>query len=344
MTASLECARVSACLHAWCVRLMGARPSVRLPAPVPIARRSRRQQRRWQWLRLPQISLLLFGAAGGPEVLGFAGRCGGVAVDRTEQHSMMWESATNLWKIMAEGGPWRARRLAQGGEAMADLESASLTRWRNRYSATAAAAMAVAAAAAVVTLWGAAIPPAAAGAPLRPRCPGRCHAEGHRTRRNAQTDHLPASQQQKEQQHPPTPAPQQQQQQLGPPCRQQHPAAAAAAAGHLLQRRTFATPRHATPRHATPRRATPRHATPRHASLVCMHPAAIGPGATRSGKSFVHKFYRPARIGALAASVDGSAGGPAGRPAASPRPESLRTAKSITTGSPKWGAYRYGLA
>ncbi|GIM00114.1 hypothetical protein Vretimale_5010 [Volvox reticuliferus] len=49
-------------------------------------------------------------------------------VDRLEQHSMVWESAMQLWKVMTEGGPWRARRLAQGEKVMNDLEARFLAK------------------------------------------------------------------------------------------------------------------------------------------------------------------------------------------------------------------------
>ncbi|GLC46173.1 hypothetical protein PLESTM_001835100 [Pleodorina starrii] len=44
-------------------------------------------------------------------------------VDRLEQHSVVWESAAHLWQVMTYGGPWRARRLAQGDAVMADIEA-----------------------------------------------------------------------------------------------------------------------------------------------------------------------------------------------------------------------------
>ncbi|KXZ41629.1 hypothetical protein GPECTOR_354g111 [Gonium pectorale] len=46
---------------------------------------------------------------------------GELLVDRLEAHGMEWESAEFFWKVMTEGGPWRARRLAQGDAAVDDL-------------------------------------------------------------------------------------------------------------------------------------------------------------------------------------------------------------------------------
>ncbi|PNH10932.1 Protein tesmin/TSO1-like CXC 2 [Tetrabaena socialis] len=44
-------------------------------------------------------------------------------VDRLQRHKMEWESLDQFWQVMTEGGPWRARRLAQGDAAMADLRA-----------------------------------------------------------------------------------------------------------------------------------------------------------------------------------------------------------------------------
>ncbi|KAG2427612.1 hypothetical protein HXX76_012265 [Chlamydomonas incerta] len=44
-----------------------------------------------------------------------------VLADRLQEFEMRWPSPEYFWRVMTEGGPWRARRLAQGDAAMADL-------------------------------------------------------------------------------------------------------------------------------------------------------------------------------------------------------------------------------
>ncbi|KAG2446538.1 hypothetical protein HYH02_008525 [Chlamydomonas schloesseri] len=63
----------------------------------------------------------------GPE--GAAGSGVEVLVDRLQAFEIRWPSAKYFWKVMTEGGPWRARRLAQGEAAMADLA----TRFADKY-------------------------------------------------------------------------------------------------------------------------------------------------------------------------------------------------------------------
>ncbi|GFR51263.1 hypothetical protein Agub_g13570 [Astrephomene gubernaculifera] len=43
--------------------------------------------------------------------------------DRLVTHPIEWDSLNNFWQVMTEGGPWRARRLAQGEEVMSDLRN-----------------------------------------------------------------------------------------------------------------------------------------------------------------------------------------------------------------------------
>lgn len=44
-----------------------------------------------------------------------------VLVDTALVHEIRWPSLEHFWKVMTYGGPWRARRLAQGDAAMDDL-------------------------------------------------------------------------------------------------------------------------------------------------------------------------------------------------------------------------------